>query len=349
MSHQGEPLLRVSDLVVEFDTPMGSGRAVDGMALTVHPHEVLCIVGESGSGKSVTMLATMGLLPASARIASGHIQYKGRELIDLPTREMRRLRGRELAMIFQDPMTSLNPTIRIGKQVGEIITLHEPKASKGEVKRRVIELLSQVNIPRPEYRYTAYPHQFSGGMRQRAMIAMAMAHSPALLIADEPTTALDVTIQAQILEVLREMRERTGSAMVLITHDLGVVAETADRVVVMYFGRVMETGTVQEIFHDPQHPYTIGLLAGLLDWAGTGRTAYTIPGQPPALTERPSGCPFQPRCSLHQGREICRTTTPVLADSPSGRAACHFANETAAWAADKFPGNRQGPSQRAGQ
>jgi len=349
MSNHSEPLLCVSDLVVEFDTPAGPARAVDGMALTVHPHELLCIVGESGSGKSVTMLATMGLLPATARIAAGQIRYKNRELSSLPAGEMRRLRGRELAMIFQDPMTSLNPTIRIGKQVGEIITLHEPKASKADVKRRVIDLLSQVNIPRPEYRYSAFPHQFSGGMRQRAMIAMAMAHAPALLIADEPTTALDVTIQAQILEVLRQMRERTGSAMVLITHDLGVVAETADRVVVMYSGRAMETGTVQEIFHDPQHPYTIGLLAGLLDMSGTGKTAYTIPGQPPALTRRPSGCPFHPRCALHQGRDICRTTTPVLADSPSGRAACHFANETAAWAAEKFPHIRRGPSGRASQ
>jgi oligopeptide/dipeptide ABC transporter ATP-binding protein len=349
MPQHDEPLLSVSDLVVEFDTAAGPARAVDGMAFTVRPHELLCIVGESGSGKSVTMLAAMGLLPPSARIASGQIRYKGRELNSLPAREMRRLRGRELAMIFQDPMTSLNPTIRVGKQVGEIITLHEPKVSKAAVKQRVIDLLTQVNIPRPEYRYSAYPHQFSGGMRQRAMIAMAMAHSPALLIADEPTTALDVTIQAQILEVLRQMRERTGSAMVLITHDLGVVAETADRVVVMYSGRVMETGTVQEIFHDPQHPYTIGLLAGLLDIAETGGPAYTIPGQPPALTKRPPGCPFHPRCALHRDREICRTQTPVLTDSPSGRAACHFATETEAWATAEFPDLRRRPTERAGQ
>src|ERR1700730_2392757 len=271
----GEPLLSVADLVVEFDTPAGRVRAVDGMTFTVHPNEVLCIVGESGSGKTVTMLAAMGLLPPSARITSGRRPYKNSELRSLPAREMRRLRGREIAMIFQDPMTSLNPTIKIGRQVGEMITLHEPGASRAEAKRRVIDLLSQVNIPRPETRYHAYPHQFSGGMRQRAMIAMAMALSPPLLIADEPTTALDVTIQAQVLEVLRQMRARTGSAMILITHDLGVVAETADRVVVMYSGRAMETGTVDEVFHQPRHPYTVGLLAGLPDMTEPRGGAYT--------------------------------------------------------------------------
>jgi oligopeptide/dipeptide ABC transporter ATP-binding protein len=344
MTYPDEPLLSVSDLVVEFDTPAGPARAVDGMSFEVYPHELLCIVGESGSGKSMTMLAAIGLLPAAARLASGQISYKGRDLRSLPPREMRRLRGRELAMIFQDPMTSLNPTIRVGKQVGEMITLHEPKASRAEVRRRVIDLLGQVNIPRPERRYSAYPHQFSGGMRQRAMIAMAMAHSPALLIADEPTTALDVSIQAQVLQVLRQMRERTGSAMVLITHDLGVVAETADRVVVMYGGRIMETGTVHEVFHDPRHPYTVGLLAGLLHLGEAGASAYTIPGQPPTLTSRPPGCPFHPRCGLRNGREICASITPSLADSQSGRVACHFAGETAAWASAGFPNLRRGPA-----
>ena len=263
-----EPVLSIRDLVIEFDSKNGPLRAVDGVSFDVREGEVLCIVGESGSGKSLTMLAVMGLLPVGARIASGSIVFRGQELVGMPDKQRRKIRGRDLAMVFQDPMTSLNPVMRVGAQVAEMIRLHRKDLSKTQVRARVIELLELVRIPNAEARYKNYPHEFSGGMRQRAVIAMSMAHNPALLIADEPTTALDVTIQAQVLGVLREVRADTGSSMALITHDLGVVAEVADRVVVMYGGRVMETGTVFEIFEQPKHPYTVGLLASTLR-AGT--------------------------------------------------------------------------------
>ncbi len=330
------PILAVRDLVVDFTTQAGPIRVIDGVSFDVFPNEVLCIVGESGSGKSISLLAAMGLLPAAARIVSGEILFQGRDLRKISGSDLRALRGRDLAMIFQDPMTSLNPVQKIGRQIAEMIALHRPDLGRRAVRARVVELLAQVRIPNPEQRFDAYPHELSGGMRQRVMIAMAMAHAPALLVADEPTTALDVTIQAQVLSLLREMRAATGSAMILVTHDLGVVAETADRVAVMYSGRVMETGTVWDIFNDPRHPYTVGLLASLLQIDSDAATAYAIPGQPPTAARRPSGCVFHPRCGMR--RPECAEQTPPLSLQTEGHAAaCLFAGETPAWVAANFP------------
>jgi oligopeptide/dipeptide ABC transporter ATP-binding protein len=332
-----EPLLRVRELSIVFDTRSGPVRVVDGVSFEVHPHEAVCIVGESGSGKSVTMLAVMGLLPRNGRVVEGEICFKGQDLRQLSDVELRGIRGRQLAMVFQDPMTSLNPVHSVGRQLDEMIRIHRPDLSRAEVRRRSVELLSQVHIPNPEARHGAYPHQFSGGMRQRAMIAMSMAHNPALLIADEPTTALDVTIQAQVLALLREMRERTHSAMVLITHDLGVVAETADRVVVMYGGRVAEAGPVEELFNRPRHPYTVGLMASRLRVDAASDAAYAIPGSPATPANRPPGCAFHPRCGLSGGRTGCAETVPGPARvGPGHVAACHFSEETPAWMAENF-------------
>ena len=330
------PILAVRDLVVDFATHAGPIRVIDGVSFEVFPNEVLCIVGESGSGKSISLLAAMGLLPAAARIVSGEILFQERNLREISGSDMRALRGRDLAMIFQDPMTSLNPVQKIGKQIAEMIVLHRPDLGRGAVRARVVELLAQVRIPNPEQRFDAYPHELSGGMRQRVMIAMAMAHAPALLVADEPTTALDVTIQAQVLSLLREMRAATGSAMILVTHDLGVVAETADRVAVMYSGRVMETGTVWDIFNDPRHPYTVGLLASLLQIDSDAAMAYAIPGQPPTAALRPPGCVFRPRCGM--SRSECAEQIPPLSPQTEGHAAaCLFAEETPTWVAANFP------------
>jgi oligopeptide/dipeptide ABC transporter ATP-binding protein len=332
----GEPILSVRDLVIDFEMPEGTIRVIDGITFDVYPNEVVCIVGESSSGKSVTMLAVIGLLPRAARIVSGEILFNGRDMGTFSEEELRRLRGGELAMIFQDPMTSLNPVIRVGKQIREMIRLHNPKLSRSAARSRVIELLKQVEVPNAEGRYSSYPHEFSGGMRQRAMIAMAMANNPALLIADEPTTALDVTIQAQVLDVLRGIRESRESAMVLITHDLGVVAETADRVVVMYCGRVMETGLVEQIFNDPRHPYTAGLIASLLRIDAATDELHMIKGQPEIASKRPSGCPFHPRCSM--ARPKCSVDVPEVRSLASEHAAaCHFAEETPAWIARELP------------
>ncbi len=331
------PILMVRDLVVDFEMPEGPVRVIDGVSFDVYPHEVLCIVGESSSGKSVTMLAVMGLLPRAGRIVSGQILFKGRDLRAARPAELSRMRGGELAMIFQDPMTSLNPVIRVGKQIGEIIRQHNRRLDRRAVRARVVQLLKQVEIPNAEARVAAYPHEFSGGMRQRAMIAMAMANDPDLLIADEPTTALDVTIQAQVLNVLRKMRESRESALVLITHDLGVVAETADRVVVMYCGRVMETGSVEQIFNDPRHPYTAGLMASVLRIDAPVGDLHMIKGQPPIATKRPSGCPFHPRCGLARSPR-CETEVPALRSIGEGHlAACHFAEETPDWIARELP------------
>jgi oligopeptide/dipeptide ABC transporter ATP-binding protein len=332
-------MLSVRDLVVEFDSPYGRQRALHGVTFEVRANEVFCLVGESGSGKSVTSLAVMGLLPRSARIVEGEILFQGRDLRKASGAEMRQIRGKELAMIFQDPMTSMNPVIRVGKQIGEMVHLHEPDLSREAVHARVVELMSDVKIPNARGRYASYPHELSGGTRQRAMIAMAMAHNPALLIADEPTTALDVTIQAQVLDLLADLRAAKGSALMLITHDLGVVAETADRVAVMYAGSIVETGSVEEIFYSPKHPYTVGLLASLLGAEDEREVAYAIPGQPPTPARRPTGCPFHPRCGLRRGRELCKAERPQLVDSDSGQhpAACHFSAEVAEWVRVDFP------------
>jgi oligopeptide/dipeptide ABC transporter ATP-binding protein len=320
------PLLSIKDLVVEFDAADGSTlRAIEGVSLDVHRDEVMCIVGESGSGKTLTVLAAMGLLPRGARVASGSITLDGVDLLSMSPRQLSATRGKSLSMIFQDPMTSLNPVMTIGKQMAEMITIHRRDLSRSQVRDRVVELLSLVRVPNPEARIASYPHELSGGMRQRVMIAMAVTHNPSLLIADEPTTALDVTIQAQVLGLIAELRRREGMAMVFITHDLGVVADVADRVAVMYSGRLVELGAVDEIFASPSHPYTAGLLASLLKMEQRTERAYSIPGQPPSISGRPSGCAFSPRCELSKDIEFCATHRPPLDEFTDSRAvACHF-------------------------
>ena len=283
-----EPILSIKDLVVEFKTDDGIVHAVDGITYDVFPGETLGIVGESGSGKSVSTMSILGLIPQPpGRIPSGSAMFKGKDLLKMKKRDLRRFRGDELAMVFQDPMTSLNPVIRIGDQLGEAIKTHYPKVSDDEVKERVIELLRLVGVPNAEVRYTQYPHEFSGGMRQRAMIAMSIANSPSLLIADEPTTALDVTIQAQVLEVLKTVQEKTDAATILITHDLGIVAELCDRVIVMYAGKIVEQGDVFTIFQNPRHPYTIGLMDSLPKLTEDEEWLQPIHGQPPSLITPP--------------------------------------------------------------
>jgi oligopeptide/dipeptide ABC transporter, ATP-binding protein, C-terminal domain len=270
--------------------------------------------------------------------------FKGKDLLKMGKRELRRVRGDEVAMVFQDPMTSLNPVLKVGYQLGEAIKTHYPKEPDSKVKARVIDLLRLVGVPNPETRYHQYPHEFSGGMRQRAMIAMAIANSPSLLIADEPTTALDVTIQAQVLEVLKTVQEETNAATILITHDLGIVAEMCERVLVMYAGRIVESGDVHTIFQSPRHPYTIGLMDSLPKLTEDEEWLHPIPGAPPSLISRPSGCAFHPRCFLSQGRLPCREDVPALraAEVPSHAAACHFSEELigrrSKFAAEPVPG-----------
>jgi oligopeptide/dipeptide ABC transporter ATP-binding protein len=288
-------VLTVEDLYVRFVTEDGVVRAVDGVSFELYPGEVLAIVGESGSGKSVTAQTVMGLTRADNAQFSGRIVFEGRDLLAAGDEELRAVRGNDIAMVFQDPMTSLNPVYRIGWQIAEQIRAHED-VTKAQARDRAVALLREVGIPRPETRAGSYPHELSGGMRQRALIAMALACQPRVVIADEPTTALDVTIQAQILELLRRLRGQLGS-VILITHDLGVVADIADRVLVMYAGMAVEQGTSEEIFYDPQHPYTWGLIGSLARVDGARpRRLPSIPGQPPSLINRPQGCPFRPRC-----------------------------------------------------
>jgi oligopeptide/dipeptide ABC transporter ATP-binding protein len=290
-------LLSVQDLRVAFATEEGRVQAVDGVSFDLSPGEVLAIVGESGSGKSVTAQTIMGLTRAKNSQIEGSVRLAGEELLTAGDAEMRRLRGERIAMVFQDPMTSFNPVYRIGSQIVEAIRAHHPDTSKAQARARVIELLEAVGVPNGEQRIDDYPHEFSGGMRQRAMIAMALALEPEVLIADEPTTALDVTIQSQILRLLEDLNRKRNLATILITHDLGVVAEIADRVLVMYAGKVVEQGTLDEIFYDPQHPYTWGLLGSLtrIDRPRPQRLPQ-IAGQPPSLLDLPEGCPFRPRC-----------------------------------------------------
>jgi oligopeptide/dipeptide ABC transporter ATP-binding protein len=326
-----DPLLSIRDLAVEFSTEDGVVHAVDGISYDVFPGETLGIVGESGSGKSVSTMSILGLIPQPpGRIVSGTAMFKGKDLLKMKKRELRQFRGDELAMVFQDPMTSLNPVIKIGEQLAEAIETHYPKEPKDKVKARVIELLRLVGVPNPAQRYTQYPHEFSGGMRQRAMIAMSIANSPSLLIADEPTTALDVTIQAQVLEVLKTVQAETSAATILITHDLGIVAELCERVIVMYAGKIVEHGDVHTIFQNPRHPYTIGLMDSLPKLTDDEEWLRPIPGQPPSLINRPSGCAFHPRCFLSQGRLRCHEEVPALRTADGGvghTSACHFAEE----------------------
>ena len=290
------PLLEVRDLHTHFDTEGGVARAVDGVSFTVGAGRTLGILGESGCGKSITALSILRLVPPPGRIVSGQILYRGQDLMRMPERAMRRIRGKEIAMVFQEPMTSLNPVFSIGNQIAEAIRLHQ-RLDRAATRARVVEALRLVEIPDPERRAESYPHELSGGMRQRAMIAMALACEPSLLIADEPTTALDVTIQAQILDLLRGLRDRIGMAMVLITHDLGIIAEQADDVAVMYAGRIVEHGPVPALFERPLHPYTAALLnaVGSRDGGSGGRLA-ALPGTVPSMTSLPSGCRFRDRC-----------------------------------------------------
>ncbi|HVO31291.1 MAG TPA: ABC transporter ATP-binding protein [bacterium] len=315
-------LLEVRDLKTQFSTDDGVVRAVDGVSFDLDEGKTLGIVGESGSGKSVTSLSVLRLLGNAGRIAGGSIRFGGTELTTLPEREMREIRGNRISMIFQDPMTSLNPFLTVEQQLSEVLTVHRG-VSRAVARKKSIEGLERVGIPDAAARVDQYPHQFSGGMRQRVMIAMALACEPRLLIADEPTTALDVTIQAQILDLIRTLQKESGTAVILITHDLGVVAGMAEEVLVMYAGRIVERAAATELFAKPSHPYTRGLLASLprLDRApGTALTA--IPGLPPDLSNLPSGCSFAPRCSL--ATEKCRARYPdvVKIGAPAHTAAC---------------------------
>ncbi len=315
------PLLDIQDLSVSFPTPAGSVPAVEGVSLSVDEGEVLGIVGESGSGKSVTMLAVMGLVPYPGRVTASRLTFAGHDLLTLPARDRRRLTGKDVAMIFQEPATSLNPCFTIGFQIAETLRWHEGMDRKA-ARRRSIELLERVGIPAAEKRFNAYPHQLSGGMNQRAMIAMAIACNPRLLIADEPTTALDVTIQAQILDLLLTLQRERGMSLVLITHNIGVVAETANRVAVMYAGQIMEEQPAERLFAAPQHPYTEALLAALPERAGEGERLATIPGTVPGPYDRPRGCLFAPRCFYATG--YSRTVRPQLRPWHGGQIRCHY-------------------------
>ncbi len=310
-------LLEIENLTVEFKTGSGSFRAVDGVSLAVDKGEVLAIVGESGSGKSVSMLAVMGLLPWTAKVTADRMSFEGKNLLGMTANERRRIIGKDIAMIFQEPMSSLNPCFTVGFQIMEALKEHLDLDKAGR-RKRAVELLRLVGIPSPEQRLSAFPHQLSGGMSQRVMIAMAISCNPKLLIADEPTTALDVTIQAQILDLLVKLQRETGMGLVLITHSMGVVAETAERVSVQYAGQKVEEQPVADLFRDPHHPYTAALLSALPERA-TGRRLPSIPGVVPGQFDRPTGCLFSPRCPL--ATELCRTTQPPRIMG----ALCHYA------------------------
>lgn len=300
-------ILEINDLRTSFFTQVGEVKAVAGISFNVGLGEAIGIVGESGSGKSVTSLSIMGLLPFPGRVVGGEINFDGRNLLKLSDREMQHIRGNEISMIFQDPMTSLNPVYKIGKQIAEPLITHG-KASGQEARKKAIEMLNLVGIPEPEKRINQYPHEFSGGMRQRVMIAMALICQPKLLIADEPTTALDVTIQAQILELMKDLREKINTSIILITHDLGVVSEVCSRIIVMYGGLIVETGSTRDIFYNPKHPYTWGLLRSIPKTNGSKQRLVPIEGQPPDLLKPPAGCPFYPRCE--HAMKICVHNRP---------------------------------------
>jgi peptide/nickel transport system ATP-binding protein len=333
MDEAGAPLLAVEDLRAYFDLRRGVVKAVDGVSFTLAPRETLAIVGESGCGKSITALSLMRLVPdPPGRIAGGSVKLEGRDLLALDAEAMRAVRGKDIAMIFQEPMTSLNPVLTIGNQIAEAVLLHE-KVGRRAAWDKAIAMLRLTRIPEPEQRAREYPHQLSGGMRQRAMIAMALACNPKVLIADEPTTALDVTIQAQILDLILDLQTKLGTAVILITHDLGVVAETAQRVIVMYAGRKVEEAPVEELFARPQHPYTHGLLASIPrlplmrgEAAATAERLQEIPGMVPALSHLPPGCTFAPRCP--HAVERCRAAYPPYEEKRPGHwAACWRSRE----------------------
>ena len=352
-----ETLLEVEDLRIHFPTEDGLVKAVDGVSFTLERGRTLGIVGESGSGKSVTSLGIMGLHQGSRAQISGHIRLDGEELVGADPGRMRELRGDKMAMIFQDPLSALHPYYTVGSQIVEAYRVHND-VSKAQARQRAIDLLGRVGIPQPEVRVDDYPHQFSGGMRQRAMIAMALSCDPGLLIADEPTTALDVTVQAQILDLISDLQSEFGSAVIMITHDLGVVAELSDDILVMYAGRVAEYGSAAEIFDQPGHPYTWGLLASMprLDRERATRLV-PIPGTPPSLIRVPSGCPFHPRCRyahLNDGR--CETEVPPLRDveTTGHLVACHLsaAEKARQWqllAAGEVPEDVKEPAVQGGQ
>ncbi|EYT84184.1 MULTISPECIES: ABC transporter ATP-binding protein [unclassified Streptomyces] len=319
-------LLEVRDLHVEFRTRDGIAHAVNGVSYEVDAGRTLAVLGESGSGKSVTAQAIMGILDMPpGRITGGEILFQGRDLLKLPEEERRAVRGARIAMIFQDALSSLNPVLTVGDQLAEMFTVHRG-LSRREARARAVELMDRVRIPAAAQRVRDYPHQFSGGMRQRIMIAMALALEPDLIIADEPTTALDVTVQAQVMDLLAELRREFGMGLILITHDLGVVADVADEIAVMYAGRIVERAPVHELYKRPAHPYTRGLLESIPRLDQKGRELYAIKGLPPNLTRIPAGCAFHPRCPM--ARDVCRTDVPPLHEAGARRgSACHFWRE----------------------
>jgi oligopeptide transport system ATP-binding protein len=328
------PLLEVDDLHVEFRTRAGVVNAVNGISYTLGSGETLAILGESGSGKSVSAQAIMGILDTPpAQITGGSIWFEGRNLLELSAEEQRKVRGPGISMIFQDALSALNPVYSVGYQIGEMFRAHRGM-SKQDAKKRAVELMDRVRIPAAAQRVGDYPHQFSGGMRQRVMIAMAIALDPRILIADEPTTALDVTVQAQVMDLLTDLQEETGMGLVLITHDLGVVNEVADQVAVMYAGRIVERGTVDDVFGDPAHPYTEGLMTSVPQVEAKGGRLQPITGQPPNLASIPSGCPFHPRCPRRRigadaapGRDCAVDRPPLRLVVPGREAACHYSEE----------------------
>ena len=336
---EGSHLLEVDDLKMYFHTEDGVVKAVNGVSYTLDRGETLGVVGESGSGKSVTSLTIMGLIDMPpGKIEGGDVRYRGKSLLKMSETEMQHIRGNDIAMIFQDPMTSLNPVYTIGRQVGEGLRLHRGY-TKRQATERAIELLDLVGIANPEQRVKDYPHQFSGGMRQRVMIAMALACDPDILIADEPTTALDVTIQAQIIELMKEIQRKNGNAIIMITHDLGVVADVADKIMVMYAGAPVEMGTADEIFYEPHHPYTWGLVRSIPKPEGDEKRPLTpIEGNPPSLVNLPSGCAFAPRCPYATDR--CRAERPARVQVSEGHyACCHYAADEAFVAANAPEGS----------
>jgi oligopeptide transport system ATP-binding protein len=335
---EGCHLLELDDLKMYFHTEDGVVKAVDGVSYTLDRGETLGVVGESGSGKSVTAMTIMGLIDMPpGKIEGGDVRYRGQSLLEMTDKQMQEIRGNDIAMVFQDPMTSLNPVYTIGRQLGEGLRLHRGY-SKKEATARSIELLDMVGIPNPEQRVKDYPHQFSGGMRQRVMIAMALACDPDILIADEPTTALDVTIQAQIIELMQEMQEKNGNAIIMITHDLGVVADVADKIMVMYAGRPVEFGSAEEIFYNPIHPYTWGLVRSIPEPLRNEKKPLTpIKGNPPSLVNVPTGCSFSPRCPY--ATDKCRSERPETYTTESGHySRCHYSMD-ADFVAKNAPSN----------